>query len=193
MVDANGAVPLSVALNISQQELRQFGAMSAKLGGEALKNEVARNSAFERLTDLSPQKIEHLAQMAAAGKDPLVMDRGYITMVSNRPDQLSADSKVAFIQSANYIMQSGDTDFRVPGNRPAELKATVESFAKTYQHLAQDGGLSVQDKAVLKMTMDNLSKGIEMNQVQGVVSKYEASYQPPVTGNQPEYAASMQR
>jgi hypothetical protein len=192
MVDVDAAVPLSMALNINQSQLRQFGAMSATLGGEALKNEVARNPAFERLAHLSPQKIEGLSQMAAAGVDPLVMDRGYITTKSNRPAQLSADPKVAFIESANYIMQSGDADFRVPGNRPVALKATVESFANTYQHLAQDGGLSIQDKTVLKMTMDTLSKGIETNQVQGLVTKYEASHH-SAAANESEHAVLMQR
>lgn len=121
------------------------------------------------------------------------MDYGHITTTSNRPAQLSADSKTAFIESAHYIMQSGDADFRVPGNRPVELKATVESFAKAYEFAAQDGGLSKQDQAVLKMTMDILSKDIETNQLQGLVTKYEASHMRPEVANDLEHAASMQR
>ncbi len=192
-VDANGAVPLSMALNINQSQLRQFGAMSATLGGEALKNEVARNSAFERLAHLSPQKIEGLSRMAAAGADPLVMDHGYITTVSNRPAQLSADSKAAFIESANYIMQSGDVAFRVPGNRPVELKATVENFAMTYERLAQDGGLSRQDRAALEKSINILSEGIGTGRLQGVVVRYEAAHPAPVAANDAEHAMSMQR
>lgn len=193
VMDADGAVPLSMALNISREQLKQFGAMSATLGGEALKNEVARNPAFERLAHLSPQKIEGLSQMAAAGVDPLVMDHGYITTVSNRPAQLSADSKAAFIQSANYIMQSGDVAFRVPGNRPVELKATVESFAMTYERLAQDGGLSMQDKMALKKSIDMLSEGIGTGKLQGVVEKYQAAHRSPLETNVVEHAMSMQR
>jgi hypothetical protein len=192
-VDANGAVPLSMALNINQSQLRQFGAMSATLGGEALKNEVARNPAFERLAHLSPQKIEGLSRMAAAGADPLVMDHGYITTVSNRPAKLSADSKAAFIESANYIMQSGDVAFRVPGNRPVELKATVENFAMTYERLAQDGGLSVYDKAALAKSINMMSEEIGTGRLQGVVARYEAAHPAPVAANDAEHAMSIQR
>ena len=193
MVDVDGAVRLSVALNIDQAQLRHFGAMSATLGGEALKSEVARNPAFERLAHLSPQKIEGLSQMAAAGVDPMVMDRGYITTISNRPVQLSRDSKVAFIESANYIMQSGDVAFRVPGNRPVELKATVESFAMTYERLAQDGGLSKQDKAALETSINMLAEGVGTGRLQGVVARYEAAHALPVVANDAEHAMSMQR
>jgi hypothetical protein len=193
IMDADAAVPLSMALNISQAQLKQFGAMSETLGGEALKVEVSRNPAFEDLAHLSAKKIEKLSEMAAAGMDPLVMDYGHITTTSNRPTQLSADSKAAFMESANYIMQSGDTDFRVPGNRPVELKASVEAFAKAYEFAAEDGGLSRQNQTTLKMTMDTLSKGIETNQLQGVVAKYEASHMPVAAANDAEHAVSMQR
>jgi hypothetical protein len=97
------------------------------------------------------------------------------------------------MESANYIMQSGDAGFRVPGNRPVALKASVEAFAKAYEFAAQDGGLSVQDQAALNMSIGKLSKGIEANQLQGVVAKYEAIHQPPVAANDAEHAALMQR
>jgi hypothetical protein len=189
--DAEGAVPLSKALNINPAQLKQFGAMSETLGGEALKAEVSRNPAFERLTHLSAQKIEKLSQMAAAGMDPLVMDHGHITTTSNRPTQLSADSKAAFMESASYIMQSGDTDFRVPGNRPVVLKASVEAFAKAYEFAAKYGGLSEHDKDALKVAVDKLSKGIETNQLPGVVAKYKASHLPVVAANDAEHAVSV--
>lgn len=165
-VALNGSAPLSMALNIHPSQLKELGAMSEKLGGNALQTEVARNSDFAQLAHLTPKELSHLGSLAAAGIDPKVtVSHDKISMLSQQP-ALSANPKTAFEQAVTYIVQSGDSEFRAPKNADPFVQGTIKNFAELYTYLNLDGGLSKHDIQALSLASEKFASGIEQQQQQ---------------------------
>jgi hypothetical protein len=170
MMNDNGAAPLSMALNIPRNQLQQLAAMSESLGGKALQTEVARSPAFEQLAALPPNQLTLLGNLAGSGIDPNVSvnDHGEIKMLSQQPVLSINNPKVAVLQATNYILQSGDSDFRAPKEAPILVQEVIDRFAKMYQQLNDDGGLSENDLAALTRasgTMATIAEQPQQTQV----------------------------
>lgn len=167
-------VPLSMALNISKAGIGELGLISSKLSGKALQTEVAHITGLEKLAHLPPKDLTYLGNLIAAGIEPKVSvdENDGIRLLSQRPE-LSSDPKLAsgqLMRAIEYIMQSGDSAFRAPGDAPEILKIAVERFSQTYQHLAKDGGISKQDLMALSQTSEKLITLVEVEKSERAIS-----------------------
>ncbi len=181
----DGKVPLSTALNITQAELQWLGAKSETLSDKLLKTEVARDDRFKAISHLPEKDIAQLAKLSNAGIDPYVKvdaQNGQISTVSQVPKKLANEPAVAYQQAAQYILVSGDTEYRAPRTAPKEVQATVAAYANLYKNLSADGGLSKQDYQALDMSAHKVISEIASNSenVKQMVSDWQKQQQKQV-------------
>jgi len=79
-----------------------------------------------------------------------------------------------FVKTAAYIRETGDVNINMPEHKPVALKAAVDSFSQLYRHVTKDGVIDASDDRALDIAINNLSKALGANELQGVVANYEA-------------------
>lgn len=166
LMASSGQVPLSMALGLTQDQLKQtLGPMAEKLGGKALHEEIARNPVLDKLATMSPDKLNLLGQLVLAGKDPKVSvdAEGNISALSQRP-VLPADSKMAIKVAAEYFANSGDYGMRASPKDPPAVQVAVKRLGEMYAHLAQNDGLSKNDIQALSQATEMLANTVGLSQ-----------------------------